>query len=234
MYALRQLPAASRPRERLDRMGPEGLADWELIALLLGEGSRGHDVVAVAWSVSERFGTLEALATAAPEELASIAGVGPAKAARLAAALELGRRLLRPDSSRRRRVRCADDVFRGFRGTVIGLTRENFWALALGSRHQVIRELHIAEGSPSSVEVHPREVFRPLVQAGASATLLVHNHPSGDPTPSVDDRTLTRRLVESGRLMGIPVLDHVIVTPHGFTSLSELEPDLVDGSAAAR
>jgi DNA repair protein RadC len=225
MLALSTLPTDLRPRERLRRHGPRALADWELIALVLGQGTRHHDVVRTAHALLERFGSLAELGLAEPEALADVAGVGPAQAGRLAAALELGARRVRPAPDEPAAIRTAADVYRRFRSTVLGLAQEVFWVVALTVRHRVIREVRVAEGSLSSVEVHPREVFRPLVRLGAAAALLVHNHPSGDPTPSVEDVALTRRLAQVGRVVGIPVIDHVVVCSGGHASLAEIAPE---------
>lgn len=217
---------SSRPRERLGRLGAEALADAELLALLLGHGTRHADALVTATAVMARLGSLSALLGADPAELSQLPGIGPATAARLTAAVELGKRALWHQPSPRPRLRCARDVHRLLRPVVAGLNKEVFWALALDARHRLLRQLRIAEGSLLSVDVHPREVFRPLIRLGAAAAILVHNHPSGDPQPSPDDLELTRRLQQVGQLTGIPVLDHVVITPADFQSLADHLPAL--------
>jgi len=221
MYGLANLAPQRRPRERLARHGAPALRDVELLALLLGHGTRGRDALTVAEHVLERLGSLGALLEADPAELARIVGVGPVSAARLTAAVELGKRTLRSSTEERPVIRCAADVHRLMRPTIAGLSKETFWALALNARHALLRELRVAEGTLLSVDVHPREVFRPLIRLGAAAAILVHNHPSGDPAPSGDDVALTLRLQEVGSLTGIPILDHVVVTLKGYASLAE-------------
>ena len=225
MLALSTLPSDLRPRERLRRHGARALADWELVALVLGQGTRLHDVVRTARALLERFGSVGELALAEPEALARVPGVGPAQAGRLAAALELGARRGVPGPDEPPVIHTAADVYRRFRPVVLGLAQEVFWVVALSVRHRIVREVRVAQGSLSSVEVHPREVFRPLVRLGAAAALLVHNHPSGDPSPSAEDLALTRRLAQVGRVIGIPVLDHVVVCATGHASVAELVPE---------
>jgi len=224
MNVLAGLRPTNRPRERLGRLGPQALGDAELLAVVLGHGTRTADALTVAAVLLERLGSLSALLGADPAELSRLPGIGPATAARLAAAVELGTRALWQQASPRPSLRCAQDVHRLLRPVIVGLHKEVFWALALDARHRLLRQLRIAEGSLLSVDVHPREVFRPLIRLGAAATILVHNHPSGDPQPSADDLELTRRLRAVGRLTGIPVLDHVVVTLADYASLEELDP----------
>jgi len=215
---------ANRPRERLVRLGAQALGDAELLAVVLGHGTRDADALTTASIVVERLGSLSALLGADPVELSRLPGVGPATAARLTAAVELGTRALWQQAGPSPQMRCAQDVHRLLRPAIVGLHKEVFWALALDARHRLLRQLRIAEGSLLSVDVHPREVFRPLIRLGAASTILAHNHPSGDPKPSDHDVNLTRRLREVGLLTGIPVLDHVVVTLADFASLEELDP----------
>ncbi|MFH2009941.1 MAG: DNA repair protein RadC [bacterium] len=222
MSELAAMPKQWRPRERLDRHGAAALQDAELIAIVLGHGTRGRDALEVARSLLSTVGSLADLAEADPAELGVVMGVGPATAARLTAAIELGRRALAHEPGTPPLIRCAKDVHRLLRPSVAGLTKEVFWAIGLNARHVVRRELRIAEGSLANVDVHPREVFRPLIRMGAAATILAHNHPSGDPTPSGEDIALTMRLREVGELTGIPVLDHVVITVGDYASLAEL------------
>lgn len=215
-----RLAPAARPRERLYRLGPRLLSNQELIALVLGQGIRGQDALQVALALEQQFGSIAGLVNAEPEELAQVPGIGPAKAAQLSAALELGRRAL-SETEVRPRIGCASDVHRLMKPLIVGLTTEIFFVLVLGARHQLLKIIRIAEGGLTSVAVHPREVFRPLLRLGAAAAILVHNHPSNDPSPSNDDLAMTRRLKQVGALTGIPILDHVIVTTTAYTSLAE-------------
>jgi DNA repair protein RadC len=193
----------------------------ELLALVLGSGIRGVPAPVLAASMLEDAGGLAALARSTPGELVSIHGVGIARAARVAAAFHLGRRALDRAPSTPA-IRSAADVNARLRVRLSGLAQEVFVVLALDCRNVVIAELEIARGTLDAVEVHPREVFRPLIRLAAAAAVVVHNHPSGDPTPSADDLALTTQLREVGELVGIPLLDHVVVAGGGFCSVAEL------------
>jgi len=210
-----------RPRERLEAVGPEALSDAELVALLLRTGGRGADAHTVAARLLERPGGLLGLARASRRELAAAPGVGPAKQATLQAAFELGRRLAAGRLAPGACLRGPADVFRHFHPTLRDAPHERFLVLLLDGRHRLIRHEMVSQGTLTASLVHPREVFRPALRESAAALLLVHNHPSGDPTPSAEDREVTARLVRAGDLLGIPVLDHVVVAERGWTSLRE-------------
>lgn len=211
-----------RPRERLLALGEEALSDQELLALVLGtSGEKGRDVLALARELAGAFQGLAGLEAVAVEQMMKMRGVGMAKACRVKAAFELGRRTSAGRPRAGQPIRDPASVAKWFRVKIGRLPKEVFWSLGLDSKNRVLRPLRVAEGHLSGVEVHPREVFRPLVALGAAATILVHNHPSGDPEPSQEDFALTARLVEVGRLVGIHVLDHVIVGDQGHVSLAE-------------
>jgi DNA repair protein RadC len=219
--ALVALNPDDRPRERLWNAGPSGLSDAELLALLLGSGRRGENVIEVALSLLARVGGLKGLAAALDHELRGQPGVGPARAAVIQAALEIGRRAVGTRPERGQRLASAAEVWAHYRARLSFAPFEEFWVLGLDVRHHLAVELCVARGSLTGVEVHPREVFRPLIRAGSAAALLCHNHPSGDPTPSRQDVELTARLREVGELCGIRVLDHVVVASGGFVSLAD-------------
>ncbi len=211
------------PREKLLAQGPDGLSDGELLALVLGTSGRtGMSVFQWAEEVLASVGGLAGLFRVEIEELLAVPGLGPAKACRLRAGLELARRAMRPGLPSGRRLRRPEEVADWFRVTIGLAERESFWVVALDVRNRVIRPVRVAEGHQEGVQVHPREVFRQLVRLGASACVLVHNHPSGDVSPSAEDLALTRRLEEVGRLLGIRVLDHVVVGQSGYESLAAL------------
>ena len=209
------------PRERLEALGPAALSDAELLALLLRTGGPGQAALGLAAELLKRHDGVAGLARAAPAELRRTAGVGPAKSASLLAALELGRRL----ATRRLRtgdaIRGPADVHRHFHARLRDTPQERFLVLLLDGRHRVLREVMASQGTLTASLVHPREVFRPAVVEGAAGVILVHNHPSGDPAPSAEDRAVTRQLAEAGRALGIPVLDHVIVGDGAYTSLAQ-------------
>jgi DNA repair protein RadC len=210
-----------RPRERLTSLGAECLADAELVALLLGSGRRGENALELAARLLGAVGGLPGLAQAEPGDLTRQAGIGDARAAVLKAAVELGRRVTGARPERGRRLAAAAEVWTHYRARLAHATVEEFWVLGLDVRHRLQFEACVARGCLTGVEVHPREVFRPLIRASAAAALFCHNHPSGDPTPSRQDFELTRRLKEVGELCGIAVLDHVVVGAEGYTSLAE-------------
>jgi DNA repair protein RadC len=221
MPLIAALEPDARPRERLAARGAAELTDGELVAVLLGAGTRGAGAVDVAGGLLRRCGGLAGLAQAAARELCAQPGVGPARALVIQAALELGRRAVAARPPRGQRLAGASDVWTYFRARLAPLRVEEFWAVSLDVRHRVQTESCLARGSLTGVEVHPRDVFRPLIRNAAAAVIFCHNHPSGDPTPSRQDVELTARLREVGELCGIPVLDHVVVAWDGYASLAE-------------
>jgi DNA repair protein RadC len=213
---------ADRPRERLWAVGPSALTGQELLAIVLGSGCRGRDALAVAADVLTRVdGSLRRLAGRPSAELASIAGVGRGKAARITAALELGRRVGAEVDPPPERIRAPADVHRYYAPRLRDLAVEEFHVLALGSQSQIKGDLLITRGILNSSLVHAREVFRAAIAEAAAGIIVVHNHPSGDPTPSADDRAVTRQLVDAGRLLDLPVHDHVIVGGDSYMSFAE-------------
>ncbi len=211
-----------RPRERLWTLGPAALTGPELVALLLGTGCAGRDALAVAADLLGRVeGSLRRLAGRPPGELARIPGVGRAKAARLIAALELGSRATAEAAPPPARIAGPADVHRFYVARLGDLAVEEFHVLALGCQSQVLADLLITRGILNSSLVHPREVFRAAIAEAAAGIIVVHNHPSGDPTPSADDRAVTRQLVDAGRLLDLPVYDHVIVGRDRYVSFAE-------------
>ena len=211
-----------RPRERLWLHGVAALTGQELLAVLLGTGCAGRDALAVAGDLlTVADGSLRKLAARPPAEVALLGGIGRAKAARLAAALELGRRVAVEADPPPDRIRGPADVQRLCGPRLRDLLVEEFHVLALGSQSQVLADLCITRGILNSSLVHPREVFRAAIAEAAAGIIVVHNHPSGDPTPSADDRAVTRQLVDAGRLLDLPVYDHVIVAGSRYTSFAE-------------
>ncbi|MDT8369408.1 MAG: DNA repair protein RadC [Longimicrobiales bacterium] len=217
-----------RPRERLARLGSRALASRELIAALVGSGSASASATEVADRIlASCEGRLGQLARRSTDRLASIEGVGPATAARVAAALELGRRVATEEVAPGDRIRGPRDVWARMGPPLRHLAQEEFHALLLNAQHVVLREVLVTRGILDASLIHPREVFRSAVEVGAAAVILVHNHPSGDPTPSAEDRAVTRQLVAAGRALGIPVLDHVVVGDGRWRAFSD-EPGGLD------
>jgi DNA repair protein RadC len=212
---------SERPRERLWRIGPGALTGAELLAILLGTGGRGDNVGAVAARLLDgQEGSLRRLASRPPAELLRTAGVGPSKAARLIAAFEIGTRLSLEPRPSAPRIREPEDIVRRFSGRLRDLPVEEFHLLALDSQSRVLREVLVTRGLLNSSLVHPREVYRPAIAEAAAGIIVVHNHPSGDPTPSAEDRAVTRQLVAAGQLLDLPLYDHVIIAGDRFTSFA--------------
>lgn len=213
-------PDNERPRERLWRAGTHNLGDADLIALVLGTGVRDRSALAVAGDLVRTAGGLAALSRASPRELAQIVGIGEARATRIVAAFELGRRALELEQHRDL-VGRPEDVHRIVAPRLAGLAQELFLVIGVDVRNGLLDVVECARGTVAGVEVHPREVFRPLIRMAAAGGVLVHNHPTGDPTPSAEDLELTRRLREVGRLLGIPIIDHVVIGDRTFQSIAE-------------
>lgn len=210
-FRLKDQPASERPRERLVARGPDALTHAELMAILLRTGLQGVNVVQVGQNLLQKFGSLNALALASVDELKKIPGIGRDKAATLVAAFALARRM---EQERREESPVLDNA-----ETVVSFMRESnrlknqesFQALLLNTRKRLIRVEEISDGTLDTVLVHPREVFRAAISANAAEIILIHNHPSGDPSPSDADIKVTRDLIRAGRLLKIEVVDHIII-----------------------
>lgn len=215
---IRDLPVSERPREKLLRYGAKALSNQELLALLLGTGTATENVLDLATQLLARAGGLQGLANMSVEELQSVKGIGPAKAAAIQAALHLGIRMR--ETSRRvgALIRSPQDVADLLMGEMKQLDREYFRIVLLDTKHRVIDIPVISIGSLNASIVHPREVFKECIRRSSSSVIMVHNHPSGDPEPSEDDIAVTERMVAAGELLGIAVLDHVIIGDNVFVS----------------
>ena len=210
-----------QPRERFYRLGVEPLSDRELLALVMRTGTRRATALHQAETLLGQCGGLEALATFSHLQPRPRHGIGPAKLASLVAAVEIGRRLAERRLERGDLIRGPEDVHGHFYQRMRSLAREHFMVLLLDGRNRVMTESQISQGTLTASLVHPREVFRAAIRAGAAAIVLVHNHPSGDATPSDEDLRVTARLVEAGEIVGIRVVDHVVVAERGFHSFQE-------------
>ena len=205
-------PLDERPRERLLEKGAGALSEAELLALVLRtSGVRGETAVDQARRLLSSLAGVVGLGRATVAELARQRGIGPASAAAVVAALELGRRAACSRIDRGGAFRTSLEVFQHFQGQLTPLAKEVFCVVLLDAKHRKIRDVQISEGSLTASIVHPREVFAPAVRDSAAAVILIHNHPSGDPTPSPEDLELTRRLRQAGDVIGIRVLDHIII-----------------------
>jgi DNA repair protein RadC len=227
--SIREWPVRERPRERLRAVGAAALSVRELLAILVGSGSEGRTAVDVATDLLHRAeGSLRRLAGLPTPVLEGVPGVGGAVAARVQAALELGRRLAREGPVERTRIGGPTDVYDRCAPTMRDLSHEEFRVLLLNTQHAVTREVTVTRGVLDGSLIHPREVFKVAIAESAAAVLLVHNHPSGDPSPSAEDRTVTRQLTGAGEVLGIPVLDHVVIGDGRFVSF--VEAGLMEGS----
>jgi DNA repair protein RadC len=223
---LRQRPPAQRPREKAAASGVHTLADDELVALLLRTGTRSEDVLGLAGRLLREHDGLVGLARRQACELSSVAGLGPAKAAELAAAFELGRRLSRASLRERPSMRQPLTVVRLLAPLMGSLPHEELWCLALDSLSRLIGEPRmVTRGDVDGTDAGPRAFFRCALSVGATSCVAVHNHPSGDPTPSAADRLITERLVQAGRVVDVPLVDHIVLGSAGcWVSLRALHP----------
>ncbi|HLW59714.1 MAG TPA: DNA repair protein RadC [bacterium] len=218
---MKDLPVELRPRERLLTDGSAALSSAELIAVLLRTGSSGRSALDVATELLCRYETLDRLASATPGELCTTPGVGPVKALHLLAAFEVGRRLGNLPPHVRQAIRTAADVAQLVMPALRFQETERFWVLLLNTKNEVLGRAEVSAGGLASTPVDPREVFKAAVKRGAAGLVLIHNHPSGDPTPSRADVALTARLRRAGRLMGIPIIDHLVIGDGRYVSLRE-------------
>jgi DNA repair protein RadC len=220
--SLAQTSPDDRPRERLLQLGPAALTVTELLAIVIGTGTRAMDARATAEQLlAEAGGSLHGLARRPAAGLAGAPGVGRVKALRVTAALELARRLLVEDRQPGASIRAPMDVYHWCRPVLGNLLVEEFRVLALDAQNRITRDMLVTRGTLTGSLVHPREVFRLAIGEAAAGVIVVHNHPSGDPTPSPEDRSVTRQLVEAGRVLDVPVYDHVIVGGDGYFSFAE-------------
>jgi len=219
---MKDVSLGDRPREKLLRHGVTALGDNELVALVLGSGSRGMGALAVANRLLLERGGVHGLLRSTGDELSRVAGVGRAKAAQLMAALELGRRTLTHGPSARLQLRTPHDAAAYLMPAFGARAVEQLGIVLLDTKHRVLRTAMLAVGTLNTTVVEPRDVFREAMLGGAAAIVVFHTHPSGDPAPSPDDVELTRRLVAAGVLIGIDVVDHLILGDVKYCSFKEM------------
>ncbi len=218
--ALREMPTDERPRERLERYGPQTLQSAELLAIILRVGTAKENAIELASRLLRQYGGLGGLLSMDFAELCHVHGLGVAKAAQLKAALELGRRVTLPEGARPK-IECSGDIALLVTGEMGFLTQEQLRVLCLDTKNFVVHQEIIYQGTVNSSVVRIAEVFKPAVTRTCPAIVVVHNHPSGDPTPSDEDVRTTRQLVQAGQLLDIELLDHVIVGQYRYVSLKE-------------
>jgi DNA repair protein RadC len=219
-YTIKQLPPELRPRERLLSEGPEALSSAELLGILFGAGTKESTAVELAGQVISESGDLFGLHGVSVHDLVGLHGIGEARACTILAAVEFGKRLGRVRNPGRPVISSPADVDGLLRGRIANLDRENFVAVLLNTKNEVIGFPTISVGTLSASLVHPREVFKPAIRASAASIVLAHNHPSGKVGPSREDREVTRRLTDAAQILGIEVLDHVILGD-GYFSMKE-------------
>ena len=217
-FTLHDLPKEERPRERLVKFGEQALSAQELLQLILGRGIAGESVVVTAQKLLTQFGSLQKLSEASVEELSSIKGIGLAKAAQIKATFEISRRLSTQTSPyKSKELTDPEKVFKFMRGKIKDYKKERLYVISLNTRSWTVNEVSV--GTLDSSIAHPREAFSEAIKSNASSVIFVHNHPSGDTEPSQEDIELTRQLVEAGKLLGIEVLDHIVITANDFRSI---------------
>jgi DNA repair protein RadC len=215
-------PIEERPRERLMKEGAEGISSAELIAILLGQGTRKYNAVDLARKLLRKFGSLEALSDASLDELTKVDGIGPAKALTLLAAFQLYRNMQKERAENEiKSFQNPSEVAKIYIPRIGHLKQETFYVILLDSSLKKIRDYEVTQGILDASLVHPREVFKPAIRYSARGIIVLHNHPSGELKPSDQDIKTTGQLVESGKILGIPVYDHLIITQEGFYSFKE-------------
>lgn len=219
--ATKDLPVSIRPRERLAAAGAERLSTAELIAIVVGTGTRGVSSLQMAERLMGIFGSVGKLGAGAFEDLAAVEGIGSAKAAQLIAAIELGKRAGSEQATTRVSLSTPEKVAVMLMPKMRYLENEHFKALIVNNKNQLIKSVDIAMGGLSAAIIHPRELYKTAIRANGAGLIVAHNHPSGDVAPSREDILLTRRLAEAGRILGIDFIDHIIIGDGCWLSLKE-------------
>jgi DNA repair protein RadC len=221
VYRITDLHETERPRERLSTLGPQALANAELIAILLRTGVRGENAVQVGQRLLQTFGGISGLHRASVQDLQSQHGLGEAKAAQIKAAIELGRRLTLESPEERPSINSPADAAALVMYEMSALEQEHLRVILLDIRNRVLEVADVYRGSVNSSQVRVGEVFKAAVRRNAPALIVVHNHPSGDPTPSPDDVAVTRAIVQAGKLLDVDVLDHLVIGQGRWVSMKE-------------
>ena len=217
---MRKLPQSEKPREKLLREGRDKLSNIEILAIIIGSGTRQKSAMELAAEIiSKDSSGIRYLADCRPEELTSISGIGPCKATEILAAVELGKRLASIPATERDVIKSSSDIADIFMERMRYHKKEHFISLMINAKGQIIEETEVSIGDLCSSTTHPREVFVDAVRRSAGSVIFVHNHPSGDPSPSDMDISTTKRLIEAGEILGIPVLDHIIIGDGCYISM---------------
>ena len=220
-YTVRDLPRDERPRERLQKVGVDNLSTQELLALIIEKGGRGQTVLTLAQNLLAHFGNLQNIKNASIEELKKVKGIGFATACKLQAAFKLGEKAGSHITNFGEKIEKPETVFNLLKNEIGNNKKESFYILSLTTRNKLITIDNVSTGTLSASLAHPREVFLTAIKNSASSVIIVHNHPSGDPDPSEDDLEITKKLIKSGEILGIDVIDHVIITQDSYYSFKE-------------
>lgn len=224
-FTIHDLPKSERPRERLKKLGSNSLSAQELLALILGRGVRGESVSMTAQKLLSYFGSLEGIMNASLEDLQSVKGLGLAKASQLKACFEIARRVFTKseiaEETKQKEVTSAQEIYELAKSKISNYAKEHLIVLSFDTRNKFLGMDTISVGTLNANLVHPRETFDAAIRRHAAHIIVAHNHPSGDPEPSEDDLEITKRLVESGKILGIEITDHIIVTKNRFFSFKE-------------
>ena len=218
-FTVHDMPKQERPRERMQRLGPDALSSHELLALIIGRGIPKRSVLDIAHDLLRKFGSVQRISKATMDELSAISGIGTAKAAQIKAAFELAKRQDLEQDIPPYTVNNPHILVKAIRATIQDKAKEHFKLVLLNTRNKVTGIIPISVGTLNASLVHPREVFKEAIHGNAASVILVHNHPSNDLEPSEEDVRLTRRMVEVGTIMGIEVLDHIIISKNDFLSM---------------
>ena len=229
---IKDMVASERPQERLEQYGADALSDREILAMILRIGPRGADVLTLSGQLINEAGSITNLLRWSAEDFRKIRGIGPVKALQLLAVMSFAKRVLKEDSSREVLFKSPEIVTQYFRTLTAGLEVEKFWVLCLNRKNRLLRCVESTSGTATNSLVHPREVFREAIRLSASAIIAVHNHPSGDPSPSNADIKITQQLNEAGKTVGIHLLDHIVLgqksrDPQGIGYYSFKETGLI-------
>lgn len=218
---IKNVPEEERPRERMMQLGARHLSNQELLAILIGSGSKSESVISLSQRILVHFEGLSLLKDATVEELTAIKGIGTAKAVLILSAIEIGKRISSHKPNEKYVIRSPEDGADYVMEEMRDLHQEHFVCIFLNTKNQVIHRQTIFIGSLNASIVHPREVYKEAVKRSAASIICAHNHPSGDPTPSQEDIHVTRRLTECGKMLGIELLDHIVIGDRKFVSLKE-------------
>jgi len=219
--SIKKWPEDERPRERLLRHGAQSLSDAQLLAIILRTGGGGKSALELAMEILQTFENLKNMEQASVHEFSQFKGMGNAKIAQIKAALEIGKRFNGESVQKGLKFFSANEVFQYYRLKIAHMKKEVFHCAMLDAKNRIIRDCRVSEGTLTNSLIHPREAFRDAIKESAASVIFVHNHPSGDPTPSNEDIIVTEKLVNAGNIVGIKVLDHVIIGDNQFTSMME-------------